>query len=525
MAEGIGVPRGGGGIVGVHVEGGLRMVVVARGRRRWGTWEELILGGAVLRHGTQSWGAVASELRARTLFPYSFTPEACKAKYEDLKQRYSGCKAWFEELRKKRVAELRQELEKSDDSIGSLECKLESLKAEKENCCHLGYGSSRTASPVPILTSERVESSGKETSKDGLSAGSFCQIPESVAEMSRRPDSDSSEQEKISSIKKSVDELSESSKQEKLPGNENLAETSNEQGVTLLQKRRGKRKRKDYYNREPRELSVGESENLGSTNVVENSTSECGPMVRSSSMNDYEIGSCGVGNGDLRDIFTSVAENKYALVFRRRLDSQKRARYKKTVRWHMDFDTIRARISSCSITSVKELFRDLLLLANNALVFYSKRTREYKTALLLRDIVTKAYRQHCMESSTRSASPLFPLSPMCNPPVKPRSVRLCNRKLPAKLPNAENVIDGIPQVRENPRNVENMSFGTRERLGNPSNAENSEVCRMQSNSEPRPSPESMFGKKICIRARKVGCGSSRGRPKGPIEDRKRARRR
>lgn len=78
MAEGIGVPRGGGGIVGVHVEGGLRMVVVARGRRRWGTWEELILGGAVLRHGTQSWGAVASELRARTLFPYSFTPEVKK---------------------------------------------------------------------------------------------------------------------------------------------------------------------------------------------------------------------------------------------------------------------------------------------------------------------------------------------------------------------------------------------------------------------------------------------------------------
>lgn len=191
----------------------------------------------------------------------------------------------------------------------------------------------------------------------------------------------------------------------------------------------------------------------------------------------------------------------------------------------MDFDTIRARISSCSITSVKELFRDLLLLANNALVFYSKRTREYKTALLLRDIITKAYQQHCMESSTRSASPLFPLSPMCNPPVKPRSVRVCNRKSPAKLPNAENVIDGISQVRENPRNVENMSFGTQERHGNPSNAENSGVCRKQSNSEPGPSKESMFGKKSLIRVKKVGCGSSRGRPKGPIEDRKRARRR
>lgn len=237
------------------------------------------------------------------------------------------------------------------------------------------------------------------------------------------------------------------------------------------------------------------------------------------------IGLCGVGNEDLRDIFSSVAESKYALVFRRRLDSQKRARYKKTVRWHMDFDTIRARISSCSITSLKELFRDLLLLANNALVFYSKRTREYKTALLLREIVTKAYQRYCMESSTRSASPIFPLSPMCNPPVKPRSVRLCNRKLPAKLPDAENVIGGIPQVWANPKNLGNFSVGTPEGFGNQSNAENSDVCGKQSNSESGPSTESMVGKKSFSQARKAGCGASRGRPKGPIEGRKRARRR
>lgn len=42
---------------------------------RWGTWEELILGGAVLRHGTAAWDAVAAEVRSRTLFPHLFTPE------------------------------------------------------------------------------------------------------------------------------------------------------------------------------------------------------------------------------------------------------------------------------------------------------------------------------------------------------------------------------------------------------------------------------------------------------------------
>lgn len=90
---------------------------------KWGTWEELLLGGAVIRHGTRDWNLVASELRARTVnCTYTFTPEICKAKYEDLQQRYSGCKAWFEELRKQRMAELRRALEQSEGSIGSVIC-------------------------------------------------------------------------------------------------------------------------------------------------------------------------------------------------------------------------------------------------------------------------------------------------------------------------------------------------------------------------------------------------------------------
>ena len=39
----------------------------------WGTWEELVLGGAVLRHGGGAWAAVADELRTRS--PCAFSPE------------------------------------------------------------------------------------------------------------------------------------------------------------------------------------------------------------------------------------------------------------------------------------------------------------------------------------------------------------------------------------------------------------------------------------------------------------------
>lgn len=52
-------------------------VVVGEGTTKaaWGTWEELLLGGAVLRHGADDWDAISSELRARTACPFSFTAE------------------------------------------------------------------------------------------------------------------------------------------------------------------------------------------------------------------------------------------------------------------------------------------------------------------------------------------------------------------------------------------------------------------------------------------------------------------
>lgn len=63
----------------------------------------------------------------------------------------------------------------------------------------------------------------------------------------------------------------------------------------------------------------------------------------------------------------------------------------------MDLDTIKSRINSCSISSAKELFMDFLLVANNAAIFYSKNTREHKSAVCLGDIVTKSLRHYLTE--------------------------------------------------------------------------------------------------------------------------------
>nr|CAD1819342.1 unnamed protein product [Ananas comosus var. bracteatus] len=140
---------------------------------RWGTWEELLLGGAVLRHGAAAWDAVAAELRSRTPFPTLFSPQECEVKFAEVQERYCGCDAWYEELRKQRVAELRRELEKSENSIGSLQSKLESLSTGRQSEGEYEYGTSHTESPLPNGNAADVDSSSKELSRDRSSAGSF----------------------------------------------------------------------------------------------------------------------------------------------------------------------------------------------------------------------------------------------------------------------------------------------------------------------------------------------------------------
>ncbi|GKV45883.1 hypothetical protein SLEP1_g52912 [Rubroshorea leprosula] len=421
---------------------------------RWGTWEELLLGGAVLRYGTRDWNLVAAEVRARTVTAFTFTPEICRAKFEDLQQRYLGCKAWFEELRKQRMAELRQALEQSEGSIGSLELKLESLKAEKRDDHAMDYDSSQTELQLLSLKSEGIESSSKDTSKDGLSAGSFTQDAQTKW---------SAECQVLAAVPaEGIDvrpEISVTFDREKL-SIEKLKETVCGGQFLNIRKRRGKRKRKDC-SRDVKEGSVGESEFLGSADIAtaswckETSVSNSAQIARSSGVDDQTRCPNKELIGDLMRVFSSVEENECASVFRRRLDSQKRGRYKKMILQHIDFDTIRSRIARGSFTSLKELYRDMLLVANNALLFYSKNTREYKSALLLRYIVTAVLRQHLKDSGNKPTTSILPSSSsMHKPPAMPRSIRPGNRKLPGKVANPRNAAGGTSNGSKKPFNVD-----------------------------------------------------------------------
>ncbi|KAG8080101.1 hypothetical protein GUJ93_ZPchr0007g3321 [Zizania palustris] len=143
----------------------------------WGTWEELVLGSAVLRHGAGGdsrgveWGAVASELRSRS--PYAFSPEECEAKFAEIQARYASCNAWFDELRKQRLAKLRSDLKKSEKFIGSLQSMIKSLSNSKHDDDNSEYHTSHTESCSHNENIADINSSSKELSKDRSSAASF----------------------------------------------------------------------------------------------------------------------------------------------------------------------------------------------------------------------------------------------------------------------------------------------------------------------------------------------------------------
>lgn len=340
-----------------------------------------------------------------------------------MQERYCGRSAWFEELRKRRVAELKRELERSEDSIGSLQSKIESLIGERER------GSSgsdcNTESTVPTGKAKPVESPIKERSKDALSAGSFTE--DTVRDWSPKTEFLASVSAQENPIKTEKSDLP--CEKEKVTFQDSKI------GNGSLKKRRGKRKRKGTN--EVKEASVGESDALSSANavkIIEESTGGCDPTVGPSC--EGSAGSIAGEEVDLVGILDSILELEYASVFQRRLERQKRGRYKKTIRRHVDFRTIRSGIRGGMITTAKELFRDLLLLCNNALVFYPKQSPQYKSAFSLRDSLTKRFRRILAQpkASVQCSAPTSSrdrLLTMSNP-VKPRSARPCNRKVVGK---------------------------------------------------------------------------------------------
>ncbi|KAJ0987096.1 hypothetical protein J5N97_005452 [Dioscorea zingiberensis] len=98
----------------------------------------------------------------------------------------------------------------------------------------------------------------------------------------------------------------------------------------------------------------------------------------------------GVGSQPLFSFLHIVRSSKPGSVFARRLESQETAKYKGLIRRHVDLEMVGWRIErSGGAYTRAEFFRDLLLLCNNAIVFYPKASGEAIAAVHLRELISK----------------------------------------------------------------------------------------------------------------------------------------
>ncbi|XP_006657846.1 uncharacterized protein LOC102704628 [Oryza brachyantha] len=341
----------------------------------WGTWEELVLGSAVIRHGAVAWGAVAAELRSRS--PCAFSPEECEAKFSEIQARYSACDAWFEELRKRRVAELRNELKKSENFIGSLQSMIKSLSNSKHDDGNSECHTSHTESCSHNENAADTNSSSKELSKDRSSAASFTE------EASNSQKSEKAQHCSTDSVQ--VDNASAETSAKPLVEKKICAEDGLLWGS---RKKRGVRERRVLLMADD---SCRAGENTSTSYAQRDGYSEgCAKKGLKTPKVESNVSVGERAKPNLAEILKSISTQSDCYMLQRRLDIQrKRARYKKMIRRHIDFRILHSKIKSGATSCTKELLRDILLFVNNVLAFYPKATLEHMSAIELRNIAFK----------------------------------------------------------------------------------------------------------------------------------------
>lgn len=379
----------------------------AAGGEIWGTWEELLLACAVRKHGTASWDSVAMEMLSRCppAAADSLTPAGCRLRYRLLHRRFTAAAAvngdeepdaasadcCVEELRKLRVAELRREVERYDLSIGSLQSRVERLKEERARSI------SGEANPVPAVKEDveeepavgRKESleeegddagGGEEDRVSGGESGRSCKESNSSDLKRPRPARDAGDGDAAARREDegAGDAARESSavKREQVSGEsvvgskDTVAAADTEKESSDVQSSASPSRRRE------REIGAGEDADVASAPPPPAPAAAVLPAAEAEA---------------LRAFLEVVRTSKPGSVFERRLESQDDAKYRCTIRRHVDLETVRSRLDggSGSYASATEFYRDLLLLCANALVFYPRGSPERSAAARTRALVAK----------------------------------------------------------------------------------------------------------------------------------------
>ncbi|KAG9456688.1 hypothetical protein H6P81_001196 [Aristolochia fimbriata] len=491
----------------------------------WGTWEELLLACAVNRHGTRNWDSVAMELQSRAPAPRILTAQNCKHKYRDLQRRFtpgvgksndgddeSDHRAipWLEELRKLRVAELRREVQRYDVSIVSLQLKVKKLTEEREKSLQKKDGGGEK---LDLVKDEAGDNKTAEKEKGSLDEKSS---PENVPEKRLAGDESDRENRSFSESNSTDPKEKHRETEQEQPDTrpeESLAKPEPAAGTADLtptdsvgEKPAGEAS----YNGSSetvakcppaatppevvRQPDSGESAEFRESVAESNGAKESSDVQSSASLSKKtrrkrkqtgdvsgeepeadEVSPVSkrirVKSEPLVGFLEIIRSLKHGSLFERRLESQETEDYQRAIRQHVDLQTVRSRlVEGLYAESTLDFFRDLLLLCNNAIVFFPKNSTEGTAALRLREVVTKELRtripstspsvpkkQTQQPSASLTAKPRASTPSPTNVPEKPKAsapLTVVGRKrssIAAKASGESKAVEKVPaEVEEKP---------------------------------------------------------------------------
>ncbi|KAI4385954.1 hypothetical protein MLD38_003938 [Melastoma candidum] len=355
----------------------------------WGTWEELVLASAVQRHGLESWDSVSMELQSTTSLPHPLTtPLICETKYRGLRCRFApdslddDLHTWLEDLRRLRIAELRQEVQRYDVSILSLQLKVKKLEEEREqssreNPCKTDLSGSKDEG----LSDNKAEI-GRTMDKYG---GDIADVKlESDRDNRSFNESNSTEREKTGEEEEEEDLKNRDDKDEKMEVlKPEVAESCNGSSEPNRQRME--------ESEESKENSSDVQSSASLTGCISLKRKRKGRRLDEIAsleplVSFLTLSAAGMKLPPIVDVLKTIRSKRHSSFFERSPPLPESQKYLSIVRQPMDLETIQSRVEKGSYTSTSSNLafnRDLLLLINNALVFYPKFSLENEAALEL----------------------------------------------------------------------------------------------------------------------------------------------
>ncbi|CAA7060644.1 unnamed protein product [Microthlaspi erraticum] len=374
-------------------------------KQTWSTWEELLLACAVHRYGTDSWDSVAAEIQKQNSTPRTLTAFDCRHKYHDLKGRFSrklgspgsgeeetvaeiSSVPWLEELRKLRVDELRREVERYDLSISSLQLKVKRLEDEREK--------SLTETETEALDLDKIaETTESQLESVHNSDGRVPETPASPDPKDNSPGTGSEDTNIDRKITESVDvtpnRIGGEDNDEKPDSCRGSCESEPKESPANSGRPDPVRDGNDSPEFvEPIDESKGEEEAKETSDVQSSASLPRKDTVEQDELDNVDqsltVNRIPVESQPLIDFIESVQSHPIGFHF----SSQETPEYDKIIRQHIDLEMIRNRVEENYYTASRsKFFRDLLLLINNARVFYGERSSEFDAATQLSQLIQK----------------------------------------------------------------------------------------------------------------------------------------